>query len=319
MIRVNDSSDGSDVKWWGSWGDPAIVASNPSVTSSETRTFYLSCPVNGRYIPVGLQNWTSSASLPASLADVEVFGTLPAVSTGPYQFVPITPCRLVDTRNATGIFGGPSMAAISTRDFPIPSSGCSIPSTATAYAVNVTVVPKGLFGYLTIWPGSTRPLVSTLHSLDGRVKANAAIVPAGSNGGISVFVTDPTDLVIDINGYFTALATATLRFYPISPCRIIDTRFANDPLGGSSLMPGVSRTVPVLASSCGIPTSAKAYPLNAAVVPKGPLGFLTIWPAGAPQPLVSTLNAVHRNCHRQCSDRSRRNRWFHQRLRDGEH
>jgi hypothetical protein len=32
--------------------------------------------------------------------------------------------------------------------------------------------------------------------------ANAAIVPAGTNGAISVYVTDPTHVVIDINGYF---------------------------------------------------------------------------------------------------------------------
>jgi hypothetical protein len=28
------------------------------------------------------------------------------------------------------------------------------------------------------------------------------------------------------------------------------------------------------------------------VVPPGPLGFLTLWPQGAAQPLVSTLNAI---------------------------
>jgi hypothetical protein len=32
--------------------------------------------------------------------------------------------------------------------------------------------------------------------------ANAAIVPAGTGGAVSVFVTNNTDVVIDINGYF---------------------------------------------------------------------------------------------------------------------
>jgi hypothetical protein len=41
-----------------------------------------------------------------------------------------------------------------------------------------------------------------LNSFDGSVVANAAIVPAGANGAIDVFVTDATDLVLDINGYF---------------------------------------------------------------------------------------------------------------------
>ena len=38
--------------------------------------------------------------------------------------------------------------------------------------------------------------------------------------------------------------------------------------------------------------TAQGYVLNATVVPSGPLGYLTLWPQGATQPLVSTLNAV---------------------------
>ena len=53
----------------------------------------------------------------------------------------------------------------------------------------------------------------------------------------------------------------------------------------------IGLTVNVLASSCGLPSSAKAYVFNATVVPVGPLGFLTLWPDGQTQPLVSTLNA----------------------------
>src|SRR5690348_7043803 len=122
----------------------------------------------------------------------------------PLQFIPITPCRVVDTRNANGTLGGPEMNAGSTRSFPIQSGSCGIPSNAAAYALNVTVVPDAALGFLTMWPtGQNQPLASTLNSLDGRIKANAAIVPAGSqnNGGVSVFVTDKTQVVIDINGY----------------------------------------------------------------------------------------------------------------------
>jgi hypothetical protein len=32
--------------------------------------------------------------------------------------------------------------------------------------------------------------------------ANAAIVPAGANGAVSIFVTDPTHVILDIDGYF---------------------------------------------------------------------------------------------------------------------
>jgi hypothetical protein len=40
-----------------------------------------------------------------------------------------------------------------------------------------------------------------------------------------------------------------------------------------------------------VPATTKAYALNATVVPSAFLGYLTLWPAGQPQPLVSTLNS----------------------------
>ena len=104
----------------------------------------------------------------------------------PVQFVPLPPCRVVDTRNPNGPFGGPAIGGHSSRDFPLAQNGnpCNIPSSAVAYSLNVTVVPQHTLGYLTIWPtGEGQPTVSTLNSLDGRVKADAAIVPAGTPSG----------------------------------------------------------------------------------------------------------------------------------------
>jgi hypothetical protein len=63
------------------------------------------------------------------------------------------------------------------------------------------------------------------------VKSNAAIVPAGANGAISAFVTDATDVVLDINGYFVPTTnTSALAFYPVRPCRVVDTRNPTAPL-----------------------------------------------------------------------------------------
>jgi hypothetical protein len=42
-----------------------------------------------------------------------------------------------------------------------------------------------------------------LNALSGQVVANAAVVPAGTGSAIDVFVTDPTDVIIDVNGYYT--------------------------------------------------------------------------------------------------------------------
>jgi hypothetical protein len=40
-----------------------------------------------------------------------------------------------------------------------------------------------------------------------------------------------------------------------------------------------------------VPTAAQADVFNATVVPQGSLGYLTLWPDGGSQPVVSTLNA----------------------------
>jgi len=213
------------------------------------------------------------------------------VVTPALRFVPLAPCRIVDTR--ADPFEGPIFADTSSY-FLVPDSACGVPATAAAYSLNVTVVPRGPLGYLTIWPTSQpQPLASTLNSYDGRIKANAAIVPTVSGGSISVYATDTTDLVLDIDGYFVpASDTSALAFFPVPPCRVADTRNPSGALGGPSLAAGETRSLPVLSSSCNIPSTAQAYSLNFTAVPHGPLGYLTTWPTGTAQPLVSTLNAL---------------------------
>lgn len=124
----------------------------------------------------------------------------------PLRLVAVTPCRVADTRpgeGKTGSFGPPALEAGTTRKLPIASGACGIPSTAKAYSLNFTVVPQGPLSFLSAWPGGeSQPVVSTLNSFDGKVTANAAIVPAGPDGSINVYATGRTDLIVDINGYF---------------------------------------------------------------------------------------------------------------------
>jgi uncharacterized repeat protein (TIGR03803 family) len=216
--------------------------------------------------------------------------SLSGVSPSPSQFVPSAPCRLLDTRGGSPIQGGTWQTIV------VPQLGkCNIPAGATAYSLNVTAVPRGPLGYLTIWPaGQPQPYISAMNSSDGRTKANAAIVAAGASGAVSVYVTNTTDIILDIGGYFQPAREGSLQFYPLAPCRLVDTRGADGDLGGPYLHAQTEREFPVLESSClsGV-QGAEAYSMNFTVVPHPagqPLEYLTVWPAGETQPTVSTLN-----------------------------
>ena len=173
------------------------------------------------------------------------------------------------------------------------SSTCNIPDTAQAYSLNFAAIPRGPLGYLTVWPtGQDKPLVSTLNALTGTVTANAALVPAGTQGAISVYPSSATDLVIDVDGYFAPIPDSPgsgpqpLSLYTLAPCRVLDTRPGSGAFSGTM-------AVDVLTSVCHVP-SAQAYVLNATVVPQHgqPLGYLTLWPDAESKPVVSTLNAL---------------------------
>ena len=215
------------------------------------------------------------------------------------RFFPVTPCRVMDTRadqGKAGPFGPPAIPGGTFRDVPIPLSDCEIPSTAAAYSLNITVLPRGPLGYLIIWPAGTAvPRVSTLNSYDGRVIANAAIVPAGMDGAVSVKVSDTADIIIDVNGYFAgATAQDGYVFHALTPCRVMDTRTGqgkSGPFGPPTPAGGTVRDLPVSESGCGVPPSAAAYSLNITVLPAGYFGHLITWPTGLATPRVSTLNA----------------------------
>jgi uncharacterized repeat protein (TIGR01451 family) len=248
---------------------------------------------NAAIVPAGTGGAVSVYVTNPTHVILDIDGYFASTAVSPYAFYPVTPCRVVDTRGATGTFGGPTMQANQTRDFPIPLSSCDIPATAQAYSLNFTVVPQGFLGYLATWPtGQTQPNVSTLNSYTGSVVANAALVPAGTNESVSVFVTNPTDVIVDINGYFEQPGRVMgLSFYPVTPCRVADTRNAAGPFGGPEMAAGATRSFTIPASACNIPSTAGAYSVNVTVVPDGALYYLMVWPAGATQPLVSTLNS----------------------------
>jgi hypothetical protein len=121
------------------------------------------------------------------------------------EFVDIAPCRVADTRNAPGPYGGPALPAGMPRNFSI-FGHCAVPVTALAVSFNFTIVNPAGPGHLTVWPaGGAAPQVSTLNYVAGEVVANAAIVPLSAAGAISVQSLRSAHLVIDVNGYFADL------------------------------------------------------------------------------------------------------------------
>jgi hypothetical protein len=221
-----------------------------------------------------------------------------APATGPaLLYTPVPPCRLIDTRNPAGPLGGPYLPAGTPRNFSLAGQcGLRNLSGGGVLSVNVTAVPKsGTLGYLTVWGTSetenTTPITSTLNAPTGTVVANAAFltINPGTDTSISAYAYNDTDLIVDVNGYFSE-GTTGLAYYPTAvPERILDTRTSIDPVTDQLLPNGGP---PFTGEQTYAYTASPAvYVLNATVVPTEPLWVLTLWPDGIAQPLVSTLNS----------------------------
>ena len=126
---------------------------------------------------------------------------------GPLAFYTLQPCRVLDTRDAPGPFGGPAMAPNELRVIGV-TGRCGIPSTAKALSANVTVIAPPGSGHLTFFPGNAAPqTASTINFRPGLTRANNAVLMLTSAGegslGIQHVTTiGSTHVLVDINGYF---------------------------------------------------------------------------------------------------------------------
>lgn len=132
-------------------------------------------------------------------------------------FVPITPCRIIDTRLAGG-----QIAANTVRSFDVTAvtdysfqggdasncNGVGAAGSFAAAAINFTVVNPTVpgTGFLTIYPFlGTQPLAANMTFKDGQVISNLSVVrldQGASANEISVYSSHLTHLVGDIVGYF---------------------------------------------------------------------------------------------------------------------
>jgi hypothetical protein len=121
-------------------------------------------------------------------------------------FNTLTPCRIVDTRNAAGPLGGPALAANATRVFAV-TGVCGIPVGAKAISANVAVVGGGAAGVFSLYPGNAFPLGTTnVNFAAGQIRANNAILELATDGtgtvGIQNASAAANQVLIDVNGYW---------------------------------------------------------------------------------------------------------------------
>ncbi|HVO49677.1 MAG TPA: hypothetical protein VMV60_01675, partial [Thermoanaerobaculia bacterium] len=130
-------------------------------------------------------------------------------ASGPYSFYVLTPCRVLDTRNAAGALGGPSLQAAGApdRSFPVLTSACGIPANAKSLSVNVTVTNVTAAGDLSFYRGDGQETgTSTASLMVGRTRANNAMVQLALDGSGTIAVQNTSagtvDVIVDVNGYF---------------------------------------------------------------------------------------------------------------------
>jgi PKD repeat protein len=224
----------------------------------------------------GLQSSTSKK--------VSVNGAVPLPAEG---YFPVSPCRLVDTRNTTPLTHG------EIRVFSV-SGSCGVPSTAKAVSFNVTVVSSSSNGNLVFYPGNqtSSPFIASVINFASATsaRANNAVLRLATDGSGTVAVL-PTvaqgspghvDLILDVDGYFSE-DSGGLGYQTLPLCRLHDTN-TSTPVTSS-----VIRSFDV-DGLCGIPAGAPVAALNLAIVTPTEGGFATLFQAGIPVPPVSTIN-----------------------------
>ena len=150
----------------------SLPAGTPDIAGNETsRELHVEVPLAATGTPV--RGWDfNAATLPvfASWGGVQIVQSTPVCEGSCLQLGPsITACGepgiagQLDTRGASGPYGGPALAAGPDRTFTIANQ-CGIPSGAAAVAVNVTITNPSAAGYLTLYPpGVPMPAVSAIN------------------------------------------------------------------------------------------------------------------------------------------------------------
>ena len=120
--------------------------------------------------------------------------------------VPISPCRLADTRNGGSIGHNATLQPAGTITIAAHGTNgqCTLPTDAVALSLNVTSVAATAGTYLTIWDDGPMPNASSLNPAPGQPPTpNAVTTPLSASGGFNVYnFAGTVDIIVDVNGYF---------------------------------------------------------------------------------------------------------------------
>lgn len=200
-----------------------------------------------------------------------------AAAGEPSRFVPVGPCRLVDTRET-----GQRLAAGGRIEVPVTGDRCGVPADATAAALVITVARPAASGFVTVWPsGAAQPTTSVLNYRRDEFVPASQLVRLGVDGGVSLSSLAAADLLVDVTGYFVPQAGSVHagRFVAVEPDRLVDSRETTRPSAG-----GVVRV------ATGVPDDAIAVSVNIATAASSGPGFFTAYAAGSARPTASVLN-----------------------------
>jgi len=275
-VTVTEPTGFGFVSAWPS-GEPRPLVSSLNFQAGQTVPNLVTVKVgaNGR---VNLFNSAGDSHL---VADISGYYTnVPPAAGG--RFTPVTPARLLDTRDGTGTGAAAPIGQSQAVNLGVTGVGGVPASGVQAVALNVTATGSSNSGYLTVWPsGEAMPTASTHNFVAGQTVANMVVAKVGANGRVGIFSGGAsTHVVADVIGYFSDKGGL---FVPVSPTRVVDTRES------AGLGEGGSRSV-TIANGNPMPGSARAAVVNVTSVDASLPSYLTAWPTGVERPLASTLN-----------------------------
>jgi hypothetical protein len=142
-------------------------------------------------------------------------------------YTPVTPCRILDTRNAgskSGILVANTKRGFLGKNTTFTSQGGSATSCNTlnttneaAILVNFTVVTPDTGGYITAFPAdvldANKPLAATVNFTAGSVVGNNATLKLNQTGvgdDFKIYTTSNVHVVADIVGYYAKPASTQL-------------------------------------------------------------------------------------------------------------